>query len=172
MSDIFDYAVNQVIQEEGGFVNDAQDPGGATNMGITLATLSTWRNATCTAADVQALTQEEAEKIYKSLYWDKVQGDSLKPAVALLLFDAAINHGVGMAVKLAQRALRVADDGVIGPQTMRSLNVVDPHDFITDFMAQRALLYVAQPGFSHFGQGWMHRLFDCTLEASGFIHTN
>lgn len=172
MSDVFDYAVDEIIKLEGGYINNPSDPGGPTNMGITLKTLSAWRNTTCTAQDVSDLTTDEAKKIYKALYWDKVHGDDLKPAVALVLFDAAVNMGVGTSIRLAQRALHLAEDGIIGPQTLSSINRTDSLDFITSFMTERAIYYINLNTFNTFGKGWLHRLFTLAMESNNFIPVN
>ena len=59
-----------ILASEGGFVDDPQDPGGATNLGITLTTLSGWRGRPTTVADVRALTQWDVAPIYQADYWN------------------------------------------------------------------------------------------------------
>ncbi len=169
MTDVFQFALDAVLASEGGFVNDSNDPGGATNMGITLAVLSQWRDKPTTVDDVRSLTKDEATDIYKALYWDKVHGELLPPAVALLLFDAAVNHGVGTSIKLAQLALRVQADGVFGPQTLKALNNTDAREFVINFATENMLYYVNCGGWAHFGRGWAHRTILTAVSAYNFV---
>jgi lysozyme family protein len=88
-SDILD----SILAREGGFVNDPQDLGGATNMGITARTLAAYRGRPVTTEDVRALTRDEAREIYRSNYiapfaW---ADDEFRH----LLADSAVQHGVG-----------------------------------------------------------------------------
>src|SRR5689334_4271744 len=97
-----------VFRVEAGFVDHPSDPGGATNHGITLATLSHCRGRPCTKADVRALSQEEAGEIYRREYWDKVQGDALPAGVDYAVFDFGVNSGTVRAIVSLQRALGLA----------------------------------------------------------------
>ena len=97
MKSNFDACLRFVLQYEGGFVNHPADPGGATNLGITRATLAAWRKRPVTVADVRALTRDEAAAIYRAKYWDAIGGDALPAGVDLLAFDIAVNMGVGRA---------------------------------------------------------------------------
>ena len=92
---MLDRALKTVLKWEGGYVNHPKDPGGATNMGITQKTLQGWRGAPVTAEDMKALTHKEAEAIYKARYWAACQCEALEFPVALMVFDAAVNHGPG-----------------------------------------------------------------------------
>jgi hypothetical protein len=74
----FSRALSATLQFEGGYVNHPADPGGATNMGITQRVLADWRGRSVTAADVKALTRAEAAGIYRRLYWEMVNCDSLR----------------------------------------------------------------------------------------------
>lgn len=120
---------------EGGFVNDPDDSGGATNLGITEGTLARAKSRGWVPQDVtvKTLTKEQAATIYRKGYWEPIHGDELPSPVAEIVFDAAVNHGVGGAGKLLQRALNamnlsptLVEDGVIGPKTLSAVQrVVD-----------------------------------------------
>ena len=84
-----------VLASEGGYVNHPRDPGKATNMGITIATLRAWRGRPVTNADVRDLSQEEALQIYKAQYWDTVRADQLPLGLDYLTFDYGVNSGPG-----------------------------------------------------------------------------
>src|SRR5690606_5273554 len=66
-----------ILASEGGYVDHPDDPGGATNMGITIGRLSAWRGRKVTKQEVKNLTRGEALEIYKACYWDVVRGDDL-----------------------------------------------------------------------------------------------
>lgn len=54
-------------------------------------------------------------------YWSLVKGDSLPPGVSYVVFDGTVNSGVGQSVKWLQRALGIAADGIVGPQTLNAV---------------------------------------------------
>lgn len=99
MSKDFQRALAFVLGREGGFVDDSHDPGGATNFGITLKTLSEWRGTECTADDVRNMRRDEAAAIYEKHYWQPICGDFLPWPLNVGTFDAAVNSGVKQASK-------------------------------------------------------------------------
>jgi lysozyme family protein len=152
----FEQAFALVLESEGGYVNHPDDPGGETKYGITKRQYP--------SLDIANLTVEQAKHIYKSDYWDAIKGDFLPPVVAGLTFDSAVNQGVPRAIKMMQRALMVASDGVIGPRTLSAALSVDPVEFASRFGAERALHYASLETFDVFGRGWMRRLFNTTIK--------
>ncbi|ANT58983.1 peptidoglycan-binding protein [Salipiger sp. CCB-MM3] len=115
-----------IVAREGGYVNDPDDPGGATNHGVTLGTLRQLGrdmdgDGDIDAQDVQQLQPSDATEIFLRHYF---HGPGISRLPALLqpsVFDMYVNAGGG-AVKLLQRLLcdmdqSVSVDGVIGPQT-------------------------------------------------------
>jgi len=95
----FNEVMHHIFKYEGGFVNHPQDPGGATNMGITIGTLEGWRKKPVHVSDVRNLTKAEAMQIYKANYWDKVRGDERPSGLDLVAMDGAVNSGVSRALK-------------------------------------------------------------------------
>lgn len=154
-----------VLKWESGYVNHPGDPGGPTNMGITLKTLEGWRGAPLTAEDVKALTHDEAEAIYKARYWAACRCEAFEFPVALMVFDAAVNHGPGRAARLLQEALGVSVDGAIGPVTLDAAQAKDPVALATEIAARRMVFYGSLKTFKTFGLGWSRRLMDVLGEA-------
>lgn len=119
----------QIVAREGGFVNDPDDPGGATNHGVTLHTLrrlgiDVTRDRRIDAADVRALTRAQAVDIYVEHYFNRTGIGSLPEALQPSVFDMYVNAGAN-AVKVLQRLLTQMGypcdpDGQIGPQTIRA----------------------------------------------------
>ena len=154
----FEDAVEVVFEHEGGYVDHPEDPGGATNFGITLATLERWRGNAVTKADVADLSRDEAAEIYRALYWAACRCDEMPPGIALVVFDSAVDLGVRRSIRLLQRALRVGVDGALGPVTLGALNRFDPRDLIDEYMARRAVYYGSLNATFHLG--WYRRLMN------------
>jgi lysozyme family protein len=119
----------EIVSREGGYVNDPDDPGGATKYGITLAT---WQrhgrdltgNGRITAADVMEISRADAVAIMVAQYFHAPRIDQLPQVLQPSVFDMQVNAG-GNAVKILQRLLThlgypLKDDGVIGPATIRA----------------------------------------------------
>jgi len=115
-----------IVTREGGYVNDPDDPGGATKHGVTLATmqrlgLDLTRDGRIDAADVKRLTIDQARDIFVRHYFERPRIADLPDSIQASLFDMYVNAGSN-AVKILQRLLndmghRVVVDGAIGPQT-------------------------------------------------------
>ncbi len=122
----------EIVAREGGFVNDRDDPGGATKYGVTLGTLrrlgiDKTGDGRLTEADVRRLTRADAVEIYLRHYYQSPNFDHLPEALQPSVFDMFVNAG-GNAVKILQRLLRqmgqqVAVDGVIGPLTIQAAEI-------------------------------------------------
>ena len=124
-------SVTQIAQEivarEGGFVDDPDDPGGATKYGVTIHTLRRLgldldRDGDVDTEDVKVLTSAHAVSIFVEHYFRRPRIDQLPQPLHASVFDMYVNAGAN-AVKILQRLLvdmrlAVAVDGVIGPQTV------------------------------------------------------
>ena len=141
------------LQAEGGYVDNPADPGGATNMGITLATYRAWMgNPLLTAADIQTLSVETASNIYAADYWMPVRGASLPSGIDLMVFDMGVNAGVSRSAKILQRVAGVVQDGRIGPHTLAAAT----HVTVDALYAAHCAYYTAL-GYPTFLNGWLHR---------------
>lgn len=149
----FETAFEVVVGHEGGYCNDANDPGGETKFGISRRAYPT--------LDIAALTLEDARAIYRRDYWNRVQADALPPPLALLVFDAAVNNGVGAAIRWLQMAAKVRVDGVLGPATLAACNAARGASLCAEFQAQRLTFMASLPTWKSFGLGWARRL--CAL---------
>lgn len=154
---------------EGGYVNNPKDPGGATNMGITLATLQSWRNKKCSIDDVKNLTLQEATAIYNANYWRVIGGDYLPAGVDQVVFDFAVNSGVLRAKKTLQSILGVTPDGVFGDQTRFALEKQDSGTLIDEYCRTRLQFLQSLPTFTTFGKGWTARVIDVRNKAHNMI---
>lgn len=115
----FDDAFNKVVKAEGGYVNDPDDKGGETYLGISRKAHSTskmWEiidkikkanSAANTNSKLTKLLKQNTEldniakSIYKSKYWDKLRCDEFNnKELAFQIFDMGVNAGVSTAIKL------------------------------------------------------------------------
>jgi lysozyme family protein len=150
----FDEAFEKLLGHEGGYVNHSDDPGGETNWGITIRVA---RENGYTGA-MREMPQSVAKEIYRKRYWAPVYGDLLPAVVRYAMFDAAVNSGVGQAARWLQRAVGVADDGRIGPVTLRAVGQVSPDKLLRSMLAQRLLFMTNLTGWNSFGRGWARRI--------------
>jgi len=151
-------SLSLVLASEGGFVNRADDPGGATNKGITLATFRQFVKPSGSIADLQALTAEQAGIVYRAQYWAKVAGDDLPAGVDYAVFDFAVNSGPKQAATSLQRVIGAAMDGVIGPNTLAAVRDRPPAAVITMVCNERLRFLERLPTWPTFGKGWAARV--------------
>lgn len=117
----------QIVAREGGYVNDPDDPGGATNYGVTIGTMKSLgldlnKDGRIDATDVKMLTRAQAQQIFVEHYFRRPRLSELPPAVQASVFDMYVNAGAN-AVKILQRLVArmgfaATADGVIGPRTI------------------------------------------------------
>lgn len=157
----FQKCVDIVLTHEGKFSNRSDDPGGATNFGITQNTLSAWLKdrgeSAATVEDVKNLTRERACEIYRTNYWNVLRCEDLPAGVDLVTFDFGVNAGPGQAAKKLQTAVGAASDGSIGSATIAAAKAMRPQDTIRRMSELRLDFYRQLPGFPTFGRGWTNR---------------
>jgi len=138
-----DEITEEIIRREGGYVNDPDDPGGATKYGVTLGTMKRLgldinSDGRINTRDVRALTQAQAAEIFKTQYFEAPKIGMLPAPLQPSVYDMYVNAG-GNAVKILQRLLgefgfETLADGAIGPNTARmaELAFAEAPDFLVD----------------------------------------
>lgn len=154
----FQTAVKHIFMFEGGLVDHPKDPGGITKYGISLRAYPHLGEE-----GVRKLTQAQAATIYKEDYWDAMRCDELPEGMRLMVFDCAVNQGVGYARKALQTSVSARADGVIGPKTMQAISEANPARAVHRFAMNRFLRYKRNPNWGVFGEGWMSRLLSVTM---------
>lgn len=133
----FDKALAFVLAQEGGYVDNPKDPGGATNQGITQRTYDTWQHRFGRGLKpVSQITSGEVRDIYEVLYWQAYGCDSLPDGWALFIFDAAVQHSPA------------------------EVNALKQHASLADAMWARLKYYDGLAAFATFGRGWLKRMTD------------
>lgn len=154
-----------ILKYEGGWSDHAADPGGATMKGITLATYSDWLKRPATKAELKAIPDAHLHAIYEQNYFRAAHCHELPAGVDLIVFDLAVNSGVGRARKYLQRAAGVTDDGIIGPATLAAVKARKPLQLVDSISGLRDAFYRGLPTFQTFGKGWLRRLSEVTAKA-------
>jgi lysozyme family protein len=151
-------SLEMVLHHEGGFVDHPEDPGGATNKGITHRTYADFLGRPLEdVSELKNIPEEHIQLIYKNGYWDKIKGDELPGGVDFCVFDWAVNSGPGRAAKALQKVVMVSQDGAIGPKTLEAVSEHSPAEIIEKITEARIEFYKGLSTYSTFGKGWVRR---------------
>ena len=163
----FEAALQFVLRQEGGYVDNPDDPGGATNHGVTQHTYDAYRTAQGQPPNpVSDITDAEVSDIYATDYWSACHCSDIERQanewLALVVFDTAVNSGVSRAAQLLQGLLGVTADGSIGPRTLGALAGRDARQLAEDYLWARlafdASIAASRPAARQFLPGWVNRL--------------
>ncbi len=155
-------AIKHVLKHEGSFVNHPDDPGGATNRGITIGTLSDWLGRPASIAEVKNLDERDAIEIYRRNYWAAMSCDDLPAGLDYSVMDMGVNAGPGRAGKMLQGIVGATKDGKIGPMTVAAVNSYDNDiRLISEFYEARLAYYQSLRTWHTFGRGWERRAKEC-----------
>jgi len=159
----FRYAVEMVMQHEGGYVNEPADPGGETKFGISKRSYP--------HLDIANLTREEAIAIYRRDWWERYRmGEIEDVAIASKVLDVFVNVGPIQGATIVQRALHacgrrhVIIDGIIGTQTITAINDVKPRAMLlaairAEAAAHYRTLVARNPRLNKYLNGWLNRAY-------------
>ena len=158
MKSNFHKSLELVLKHEGGFVDHPEDPGGATNKGITHKTYSDFLGRPLKdVGELKNIPDDHVQAIYKKMYWDKIKADGLPSGVDFCTFDWAVNSGPGRSARALQSTVGAATDGAIGPMTLAAVANKEPKEIIEDMHANRQQFYESLRTFGTFGKGWTRR---------------
>lgn len=164
----FNKSFDRLIGSEGGFGDDSRDSGnwtgGVIGRGEIKGTKYGISAASYPSLDIKNLTLAQAKEIYFRDFWSII-GDA-DSAIKFQLFDAAVNHGRGNAIRFLQRAVQVADDGTWGSVSQAALGAMEKNDVLLRFVAYRLKFWSAISTFDVYGRGWTNRGADNLLYAA------
>jgi lysozyme family protein len=105
MQELFKKALKFVLKWEGGYSNNPNDLGGATNYGITQATYNQWRYMKdFNLKNIKDIPENEVAEIYYNEYWLRAGCNKMTPKFAVLVFDTAVNMGLSRAKEFLKAA--------------------------------------------------------------------
>ena len=160
----FRKALEHVLRNEGGYVNDPDDPGGETYKGIARKMNPQWKG--WPLIDKRDFSNPMLEKLvsdfYRDNYWTPIKGDSISSQdVATSIFDFGINAGVKTSAALAQSVVGAEIDGAIGSDSISAINAFDEEHFIAAFTVVKIARYVLickkRPTSKKYFFGWVCR---------------
>lgn len=168
-------ALRFTLSQEGTYTNVPADPGNwtggdlgsgtciGTNMGISAPVLAQYCEDNALAPPTTTMMEKlgilVVMSIYHAGYWVPLQGDALPAGLDLMLFDHAVNTGVGAAVRLAQLQFDVDADGVLGPETLGALQATrDVPAALLGMLRYQSGAYLAIRDWATYGKGWSRRL--------------
>lgn len=158
----FDAAFERLIGIEGGYSDDAGDPGNWTGGDIGRGACKGTKYGVSAAAypgeDIEGLTLSRAKEIYRRDYWGAAGCDAVPPAAKYELFDMAVNSGVRAAIKGVQRAVGEHADGILGPRTLQSVQSMPADRLRLRLAAARLLLLTEARTWPAYGRGWTRRV--------------
>ena len=155
----YDESLRLLLLHEGGYTNHPSDPGGPTNFGITIHDYRKYVKPGATAADVKAMTLNEAKSIYRAKYWDAQRCDELPAGVDHAVFDYGVNSGIGRSGKVLRRCLKLPDNtSVVNDAVVAVAIHADPKALVTAICDERLRFLKALRTWPVFGKGWGRRV--------------
>ena len=155
MTGNFKACLELVLKSEGGWVNNPQDPGGETNLGVTKRV---WEEYVGHPVEsLKKLTEADVAPLYELKYWRPCYGEVLPRGLDFVTFSFGVNAGPGRSIKLLQQSLGCVPDGVIGPATRGIISASNPATLIAKFSETRREYYKSlnKPVFE---KGWLNRV--------------
>lgn len=170
MKENFAASLADVLDHEGGWSNDPQDPGGATMKGITQREYDSWRSRQgLPFQSVRLIGPDDLAAIYRSDYWNACSCDQLPGGVDYATFDFCVNSGAHRAAQCLQQAAAVDADGRIGPATIAACQAADTSTLISALCSERHAYLERLKTFGHFGHGWTARVDEVEDQAKAMV---
>lgn len=147
-----------ILKDEGGLTDHPSDNEGITKYGVTKSDLTELWGRPAKDSDVKNLSLEEAKNIFRRLYWNPLKCSELPPAIAYMVMDAGLLHGVYRSSIWLQKAVGVRMDGQVGPKTIAAVKAADPAAVLESITASRMARAKSHPDYRDFGRGWINRI--------------
>jgi lysozyme family protein len=160
----FNEAFERLIGHEGKFTDNPKDrgnwTGGRPGIGELKGTKYGIAASTYPDLDIKNLTLEDAKAIYYRDWWLKCGANEIDSAIIYQMWQFAVNAGMGNGKRCLQRAVKVLDDGDLGPKSLAAVKAMDLNDVLFRFFAATIRHYTScsKELYEEFGKGWMNRV--------------
>lgn len=158
----YEKAFDRLIGHEGKYSKDSRDRGNWTTGTLWRGELKGTKYGISAMSypklDIKNLTLEQAKAIYYTDFWKRSGADHFFPSLGFQLFDAGVNHGIGNAIRFLQRAVGAADDGDVGPETIRLVAAQPKGVVLALFNCERLEFMTRITTFNEYGRGWSRRV--------------
>jgi len=155
----YDEALRRLLAHEGGYTNHPSDPGGPTKFGIALADYRRYIKPDATAADVRAMSVDQAKAIYRKRYWDAQRCDELPAGLDYSIFDYGVNSGIGRSGRVLRRVVGLPDTThAVTDEVLRAVAKRDPKALATAINDERLRFLKSLKTWPVFGRGWGRRV--------------
>ena len=147
--------IKKVVEREGGYVNDPDDPGGETKYGISKKAYP--------KVGIKHLTLDDAVEIYKNDYWIPAKVEQLPDRLQGQYFDMVVNQGKVKSARILQRACngknknKIEVDGQVGPKTITATAKLEPERLRAYRLTEYARLALTRPELEKYYYGWVRR---------------
>lgn len=179
MKENWERSFELMLGSEGGFNDDPRDNGnklpdgrpGSTMLGVTQYNWEAWSGHQVTHEQMKKLKPEDVKPFYKKKFWDACRCNDLPEGIDYLVFDFAVNAGVGRSAKTLQSAVGATPDGAIGPLTLAAVAKQSETELIDNFSAAKVDFYVGlnNPTYE---DGWLNRVKHVRTAALGMAESN
>ena len=179
MKENWERSFELMLGSEGGFNDDPRDNGnklpdgrpGSTMLGVTQYNWEAWSGHQVTHEQMKKLKPEDVKPFYKKKFWDACRCNDLPEGIDYLVFDFAVNAGVGRSAKTLQSAVGATPDGAIGPLTLAAVAKQSETELIDNFSAAKVDFYVGLNN-STYEDGWLNRVKHVRTAALGMAESN
>ena len=179
MIDNWQKSFELMLADEGGFSDDPHDNGnklpdgrpGSTMLGVTQYNWENWTGHQVTHEQMKKLKPEDVKPFYKKKFWDACRCNDLPLGIDYLVFDFAVNAGVGRSAKTLQGAVGATPDGAIGPLTLAAVAKQSETELIDSFSAAKVDFYLGlnNPTYE---AGWLNRVKRVRKHALEMVESN
>ena len=179
MIDNWQKSFELMLKSEGGFSDDVRDNGnklpdgrpGSTMLGVTQYNWEAWTGHQVTHEQMKKLRPEDVKPFYKKKFWAACRCDDLPLGIDYLVFDFAVNAGVGRGAKTLQSAVGATPDGAIGPLTLAAVANHSAKELIDKFSEAKLDFYLSlnNPTYE---VGWINRVKHTRTAALGMVEPN
>ena len=156
----YDEVLRRLLAHEGGYANHPSDSGGPTKFGVTLAVYRQYVRKNATAADIRAMSIEQAKTISRARYWNALSCDQLPAGLDYAVFDYGVHSGVARAARVLRHVAGAGAGARIDAAAITQIAARDSKALINAVCDERLAFLRRLKTWPVFGVGWSRRMAD------------